>query len=208
MLSAKKQILVSEHVSPLEEDAPYAYQGGGLEIGEQTSIQGSNPGDSAKPQAGHVREGRQTLLSVFVRERLSELGMRQSEFCRMTGFDQGLLSKIQSSLITNLSLESVLRLSIGLSVSPQQILALIDRGDLQKLMRTAYPLMVLSQAEIREREIPVPVLKVNQLAMKAYELGRSLAPVIGVLAHLTTCPEERTESGTPGDAFRKQGRSR
>lgn len=60
----------------------------------------------------------QTQLSIFVRERLAELGMKQSEFCRLTGFDQGLLSKIQSSMITNLSLETALRLAVGPPSTP------------------------------------------------------------------------------------------
>ncbi len=79
-----------------------------------------------------------TQLAALVRERLSEMGVRQSEFCRLYRFDQGLLSKIQNSVITNLSLESVLRLSVGLSVPPQKILALIDRPDLHELVLQAY----------------------------------------------------------------------
>lgn len=79
-----------------------------------------------------------TQLASLVRERLSEMGVRQSEFCRLYRFDQGLLSKIQNSVITNLSLESVLRLSVGLSVPPQKILALIDRPDLHDLVMQAY----------------------------------------------------------------------
>lgn len=79
-----------------------------------------------------------TPLALLVRERLSEMGVRQSEFCRLYRFDQGLLSKIQNSVITNLSLESVLRLSVGLAVPPQQILALIDRMDLHDLVVQAY----------------------------------------------------------------------
>ncbi len=79
-----------------------------------------------------------TPLAVLVRERLAEMGVRQSEFCRLYRFDQGLLSKIQNSVITNLSLESVLRLSVGLSVPPQKILALIDRPDLHELVLQAY----------------------------------------------------------------------
>ena len=50
----------------------------------------------------HVEE---TPLSLFVGARLAALGMKQSEFCRLTGFDQGLLSKIQSSMISKLNLE-------------------------------------------------------------------------------------------------------
>ena len=80
----------------------------------------------------------QSQLSMLVCDRLQALGLKQSEFCRKTGFDQGLLSKIQSSIITNLSLESVLRLAVGLRVPPTRILGLIDRMDLHELVITAY----------------------------------------------------------------------
>ncbi len=86
----------------------------------------------------HKKVNEVTPLAQLVRERLSEMGVRQSEFCRLYRFDQGLLSKIQNSVITNLSLESVLRLSVGLSVPPEKILALIDRMELHDLVLQAY----------------------------------------------------------------------
>ena len=79
-----------------------------------------------------------TPLAKLVRQRLTEMGIRQSEFCRAHRFDQGLLSKIQNSVITNLSLESVLRLSVGLSVPPDELLARVDRMDLHDLVLQAY----------------------------------------------------------------------
>ncbi len=75
---------------------------------------------------------------MFVRDRLAELGLKQSEFCRLNGFDQGLMSRIQNSMITNLSLESVLRLSLGLHTSPEKIFRLIDRMDLHELVVKSY----------------------------------------------------------------------
>jgi transcriptional regulator with XRE-family HTH domain len=79
-----------------------------------------------------------TPLALFVRNRLAELGLKQSEFCKLTGFDQGLMSRIQNSMITNLSLESVLRLALGLSTPPQDIFNLIDRSDLHELVVRSY----------------------------------------------------------------------
>jgi hypothetical protein len=79
-----------------------------------------------------------TPLSIFVSERLAELDLRQSEFCRLNGFDQGLLSRIQNSMAINLSLESALRLALGLSVPPKSIFNLIDRMDLHQLIIGAY----------------------------------------------------------------------
>jgi transcriptional regulator with XRE-family HTH domain len=75
---------------------------------------------------------------MFVRERLAELEIRQSDFCRLSMFDQGLLSKIQNSVVTSLSLESVLKLAVGLSVPPQRIFNLLDRMDMHDLVIKSY----------------------------------------------------------------------
>lgn len=139
----------------------------------------------------HRRLNEQTPLAVFVQNRLAELGMKQSEFCRLTGFDQGLLSKIQSSMITNLSLETALRLAIGLSVPPDEILTLIDREDLHTLITRAYPGIVGPSPPVASEDLPAPVQEINRLAMRAYGLGRSLSPVIGVLAHLAIMRGDR-----------------
>ena len=79
-----------------------------------------------------------TPLAVFVRERLAELNISQSDFCRRSMFDQGLLSKIQNSLVTSLSIESVLKLAVGLSVLPHELFQLIDRSDLHDLVMMSY----------------------------------------------------------------------
>jgi len=79
-----------------------------------------------------------TPLAIFVRERLAELEIRQSDFCRLSMFDQGLLSKIQNSVVTSLSLESVLKLAVGLSVPPQRIFNLLDRMDMHDLVIKSY----------------------------------------------------------------------
>src|ERR1051325_7874053 len=133
----------------------------------------------------HRRLNEQTPLAVFVHNRLAEMGMKQAEFCRLTGFDQGLLSKIQSSMITNLSLETALRLAVGLNVPPEEILTLIDRADLHALITQAYPEAAGPMLSDSER-VPAPVREINRLALRAYELRRSLSPVIGVLAHMST----------------------
>jgi len=79
-----------------------------------------------------------TPLATFVRERLAELEIRQSDFCRLSMFDQGLLSKIQNSVVTSLSLESVLKLAIGLAVPPHRIFSLLDRMDMHDLVIKSY----------------------------------------------------------------------
>lgn len=79
-----------------------------------------------------------TPLAMFVRERLAQLEISQSDFCRRSTFDQGLLSKIQNSLVTSLSIESILKLAVGLSAPPQQLFQLIDRMDLHDLVVQSY----------------------------------------------------------------------
>src|SRR5437867_671825 len=91
-----------------------------------------------KTQKTKARLCEPTPLARFVTERLAEMKMRQSEFCRLNQFDQGMLSKIQNSVTTNLSLESALKLAMGLSVPPAKILDLIDRPDLEELVMAAY----------------------------------------------------------------------
>jgi transcriptional regulator with XRE-family HTH domain len=80
----------------------------------------------------------QTPLSKLVREKLAELHVKQTEFCKLTGFDQGLLSKVQNSVVTTLSLESALKLAVGLKVKPKTMLELIGRPELNELVLKAY----------------------------------------------------------------------
>lgn len=91
-------------------------------------------------------------LAQFVRRRLWELGIRQCEFCRLNKFDQGLFSKIINSSVTSLSLESVLKLSIGLSVSPKTLLSLLGRLDVHDLVLKSYAREL--DAEARDGERP------------------------------------------------------
>jgi len=211
MLRIEKQELASKDMSPLEELTVRSWgtQGGvdqpeGKEVTPPASVQNH----LTRTWRGHMKDRQQfeqTPLSVFVRDRLAELGMKQSEFCRLTGFDQGLLSKIQSSMITNLSLETVLRLAVGLSVAPQKLLALIGRADLHALIREAYPLMLFDGPALNVDDTPAPVLEINQLALQVYGLGRSLEPVIGVLSHLAVNRGEKPKACSAGDYYTKSG---
>ena len=127
-----------------------------------------------------------TPLALFVRLRLEELEMKQSDFCRLTGFDQGLLSKIQNSVINSLSLESALRLAIGLGVSPKVIFKLTDRTDMQDLVMRAYAKDFFPElAEMQGLRIPGQVLEITRMALFAHSLGRSLVPAYTILSYLT-----------------------
>ena len=74
------------------------------------------------------------LVSAHLRAR----GMRQIDFCRQTGFDQGLLSKILSSVVNTLNVESALRLAEGLGLPPAMVFEVIGKKDVDELLRRFY----------------------------------------------------------------------
>jgi transcriptional regulator with XRE-family HTH domain len=130
--------------------------------------------------------GEPTPLAVFVRRRLEELHLKQSDFCRLSGFDQGLLSKIQNSIISSLSLESTLRLALGLRVSPKVIFGLTNRIEMQDLVLRAYAQEFFPQlSQMSGAELPAPVLEITKMAFCTYSMGRSLAPAHAILSYLT-----------------------
>ena len=77
-------------------------------------------------------------LAELVRAHLQAKGMRQIDFCRETGFDQGLLSKILSSVVSTLNIETALRLADGLGIPPATVFEIIGKMDLDDLLRRCY----------------------------------------------------------------------
>jgi hypothetical protein len=130
---------------------------------------------------------KETELSKFVGARLSELHVRQSEFCRITGFDQGLLSKIQTGTVNTFSLESALKLAVGLRVSPKTLLDLIRRPDLDELVLEAYgidaPDPEGSEKGHRGRP-PGDPGEIRSLVDRAHHMGKDLAPIREALSEL------------------------
>jgi len=146
------------------------------------------------PMKKERNAGDPTPLAVFVRRRLEELELKQSDFCRLTGFDQGLLSKIQNSIITSLSLESALRLALGLSVSPKVIFGLTGRDDLQDLVMRAYGTEFFPElSTLNGAEMPAEVFEIASMAFQANKMGRSLAPVQSILSYLTAVRRSNRE---------------
>ncbi|HEY7913294.1 MAG TPA: helix-turn-helix transcriptional regulator [Blastocatellia bacterium] len=89
---------------------------------------------------------RSSPLSDLVRSHLRSKGMRQVDFCRQTGFDQGLLSKILSSVVTTLNVESALRLADGLGIAPGVVFEAIGKKDIDEMLRRYYSNSHESQA--------------------------------------------------------------
>lgn len=77
-------------------------------------------------------------LAELVHERLRTKGMRQVDFCRDTGFDQGLLSKILSSVVNTLNVETALRLADGLGLPPTIVFEAIGKKDVDDMLRRFY----------------------------------------------------------------------
>jgi transcriptional regulator with XRE-family HTH domain len=81
---------------------------------------------------------RRSPLADLVSENLRTKGMRQVDFCRQTGFDQGLLSKILSSVVNTLNVETALKLAQGLGLPPTVVFEAIGKKDVDDLLRRFY----------------------------------------------------------------------
>ncbi len=86
----------------------------------------------------NVKRMSASALACFVTRRLAELDMKPIEFARLNNFDQGMLSKILSSVKTNLELETALRLAEGLQVPPAYLLLLLGKERSHELISRLY----------------------------------------------------------------------
>lgn len=101
------------------------------EINEQT-------GAPAERGPEMSRDDCRTPLADLVAAHLRSQGMRQIDFCRQTGFDQGLLSKILSSVVSTLNIESALKLAEGMNVPPLVVFEAIGKKELDQMLRRFY----------------------------------------------------------------------
>jgi len=83
-------------------------------------------------------DNRRSPLADLISEHLRTRGMRQVDFCRQTGFDQGLLSKILSSVVNTLNVETALKLAEGLALPPAVVFEAIGKKDIDDLLRRFY----------------------------------------------------------------------
>jgi transcriptional regulator with XRE-family HTH domain len=84
------------------------------------------------------RQVKRSPLAELVNAHLQAKRLRQIDFCRRTGFDQGLLSKILSSVVTTLNVETTLRLAEGLNIAPREIFEAMGKKDVDDLLRRFY----------------------------------------------------------------------
>ena len=87
---------------------------------------------------GSNGDARRSPLADLVSHNLRTRGMRQVDFCRQTGFDQGLLSKILSSVVNTLNVETALKLAEGLGLPPAVVFEAIGKKDVDDLLRRFY----------------------------------------------------------------------
>ena len=101
-----------------------------FQLTKETAINSSNgrPGTDA----------RRSPLADLVSEHLRLKGLRQVDFCRQTGFDQGLLSKILSSVVNTLNVESALKLAEGLDIAPSVVFEVIGKKEVDEMLRRFY----------------------------------------------------------------------
>lgn len=94
--------------------------------------------DITLPAGGSNGDAHRSPLAALVSDRLRHGGLRQVDFCRQTGFDQGLLSKILSSVVTTLNVESALRLAEGLNIPPSVVFEAIGKKEVDEMLRRFY----------------------------------------------------------------------
>ena len=88
--------------------------------------------------AATANEARRSPLATLVSEHLQAKGLRQIDFCRQTGFDQGLLSKILSSVVNTLNVETTLKLAEGMNILPVMIFEAMGKKEVDDLLRRFY----------------------------------------------------------------------
>jgi transcriptional regulator with XRE-family HTH domain len=145
-----------------------------------------------------------TPLAQFITERLKELGLKQVDFCRQTGFDQGLLSKLQTSVITQINLESALRLAEGLKVAPGEVLTLLGKDDAHRLLQKLYGNDLCAKCA-KETVTPEPVQWITTAAQQAFTLGRDVSPVLTLLRHLSATRRALPDAQGIGQGMRAEG---
>lgn len=89
----------------------------------------------ARQSQAHPDKNKLPTLTVFIRKEIGKQAIRQSEFCRIHEFDQGLMSKLMNGIVTRISLETAIRLAKGLDCSVSDILIRSGQTDLLDLFK-------------------------------------------------------------------------
>ncbi len=98
----------------------------------------SKDATAASANNGANGNARRSPLAELVNTHLQSKGLRQVDFCRQTGFDQGLLSKILSSVVNTLNVETALKLAEGLDIPPSVVFEVIGKKEVDEMLRRFY----------------------------------------------------------------------
>jgi hypothetical protein len=90
--------------------------------------------DSGEESTGR----RRSQLAELVSSHLRSNGLRQIDFCRQQGFDQGLLSKILSSVVNTLNVETAIKLAEGMNLPPRVVFDAIGKSDVHEMLVRVY----------------------------------------------------------------------
>jgi hypothetical protein len=83
-------------------------------------------------------DSRHSALADLMSNHLRSNGLRQIDFCRQVGFDQGLLSKILSSVVNTLNVETALKLAEGMNLPPRVVFEAIGKSDVHEMLVRVY----------------------------------------------------------------------
>ena len=86
--------------------------------------------------------GRRSALAELVSSHLRSNGLRQIDFCRQAGFDQGLLSKILSSVVNTLNVETTIKLAEGMNMPPRVVFEATGKSDVHEMLVRVYSVSV------------------------------------------------------------------
>src|SRR5215467_9503581 len=96
-------------------------------------------GKAGAPQfAGEPVDTRRSPLAELVSNYLRSNSLRQIDFCRQVGFDQGLLSKILSSVVSTLNVETAIKLAEGMNLPAGVIFEAIGKRDVHEMLMRVY----------------------------------------------------------------------
>jgi len=117
-----------------------SFQAAGIDCFEAREAN-NRPSSEILPPAAYSPESldnRRSVLAELISSYLRSNGLRQIDFCRQVGFNQGLLSKILSSVVNTLNVETALKLAEGMNLPPRVVFEAIGKSDVHEMLVRAY----------------------------------------------------------------------
>jgi len=96
-------------------------------------------------------------------------------------------------MVTSLTLESALRLALGLCVSPKKVFELLGRMELHELVVKAYIIDMGDLTQLKDTQLPAPVLDICQMALRAYLQNPDIERIKKALYPMAVAPKPSDE---------------